>query len=92
MKMQKDLAKETEVRGGQKNKKLDSELAHCFFPSYYVSGVTKKNFQLPTYGMALVCIPEALTHLLTPMLPYLDIENVGYQMRHLCQKCQKYHI
>ena len=31
-------------RGGQKNNKLDSELAHCFFPLYCVSGVTKKNF------------------------------------------------
>ena len=42
--------------------------------------------------MTLVCIPEVLTHLLTPILPYLDITNVGWQMRHLCQKCQKCHI
>ena len=42
--------------------------------------------------MPLVCIPEVLTHLLTPILPYIDIANVGYQMRHLCQKCQKCHI
>ena len=37
--------------------------------------------------MALVCIPEALTDLLTPILPYLTITNVGCQMHHLCQKC-----
>ena len=32
------------IRGGQKSKKLESELADCFFPLYCVSGVTKKNF------------------------------------------------
>ena len=32
------------VVGGQKSKKLESELADCFFPLYCVSGVTKKNF------------------------------------------------
>ena len=32
------------IRGGQKNKKLDSELAQCFFPLFFVSGVTKKIF------------------------------------------------
>ena len=37
--------------------------------------------------MALDCIPEVLTHLLTPILPYLYITNVRCQMRHLCQKC-----
>ena len=42
--------------------------------------------------IALVCIPEVLMHLLTPILPYLDITNIGCQMRHLCQKCQKCHI
>ena len=42
--------------------------------------------------MALFCIPEALTDLLTPILPYLIITNGGCQMRHLCQKCQKCHI
>ena len=42
--------------------------------------------------MALVCIPEVLTDLLTPILPYLTITNAGCQMRHLCQKCQKCHI
>ena len=42
--------------------------------------------------LVLVCIPEVLMHLLTPILPYLDITNVGCQMRHLCQKCQKCHI
>ena len=31
-------------RGGQKTKKLESELADCFFPLHCVSGVTKKNF------------------------------------------------
>ena len=30
-------------RGGRKTKKLDSELAQCFFPLFCVSGVTKKN-------------------------------------------------
>ena len=38
-------------RGGQKNKKFDSELADCFFPLYCVSGVTKKKFQLPTFKL-----------------------------------------
>ena len=38
--------------------------------------------------MALVCIPEALTDLLTPILPYLAITYVDCQMRHSCQKCQ----
>ena len=42
--------------------------------------------------MTLVCIPEVLMHLLTPILPYLDISNIRSQMRHLCQKCQKGHI
>ena len=42
--------------------------------------------------MVLVCIPEVHTHLLTPILPYLDITNVECQMRHLCQKCQKCYI
>ena len=42
--------------------------------------------------LALVCIPEVLMHLLTPILPYLGITNVGCQMRHFCQKCQKDHI
>ena len=42
--------------------------------------------------MVLVCIPEVHTHLLTPILPYLDIKKVVWQMRHLCQKCQKCHI
>ena len=42
--------------------------------------------------MALVCIPEALTNLLTPIMPYRIITNVACQMRHLCQKCQKCHI
>ena len=42
--------------------------------------------------MALDCIPEVLTHLLTPILPYLYITNVRCQMRHLCQKLQKCHI
>ena len=40
----------------------------------------------------LVCIPEALTDLLTPILPYITSTNVACQMRHLCQKCQKCHI
>ena len=42
--------------------------------------------------MALICIPEALTDLLTPILPYITSTNVACQMRHLCQKCQKCHI
>ena len=42
--------------------------------------------------MALVCIPEVQTHVLTSILPYLDITNVRCQMRHLCQKGQKGHI
>ena len=42
--------------------------------------------------MALVCIPEVLTDLLTPILPYLTIRKGKCQMRHLCQKCQKCHI
>ena len=39
--------------------------------------------------MALVCIPEALTDLLTPIVPYLAITYVSCQTRHLCLKCQK---
>ena len=42
--------------------------------------------------MALVCIPEALTDLLTPILPYLAITYVGEQMRHSCQKCHIWRI
>ena len=42
--------------------------------------------------MALVSISEALMDLLTPILPYLIITNGGWQMHHLCQKCQKCHI
>ena len=42
--------------------------------------------------MALVCIPEVLTDLLTPILPYITITNVACQMRHLWQKCQKCHM
>ena len=42
--------------------------------------------------MALGGIPEVLTHLLTPILPYLDMTKVGCRMCHLCQKCQKCHI
>ena len=42
--------------------------------------------------MILVCIPEALTDLSIPILPYITIRNVACQMRHLCQKCQKCHI
>ena len=38
--------------------------------------------------MALVCIPKALTDLLTPILPYLASTYVECQMCHLCQKCQ----
>ena len=42
--------------------------------------------------MALVCILEVLTQLLTPILAYLVIRNVECQMRHLYQKCQKCYI
>ena len=42
--------------------------------------------------MALVCIPEVLTHLLTPILAYLVMRKVKCQMRNLCQKCQKCYI
>ena len=42
--------------------------------------------------MALVCIPEVQTHLLTPILPYLDMTNVRCRMRHLCRKSHKCHI
>ena len=42
--------------------------------------------------MALVCIPEVQTHLLTPILPYLDMTNVRCRLCHLWQKCQKCHI
>ena len=38
------------------------------------------------------CNPEALTHLLTSILPYLAMTYGACQMRHLCQKCQKCHI
>ena len=41
---------------------------------------------------AFVCIPEVRTLLLTPILPYQDMTNVGCHMCHLCQKCQKCHI
>ena len=33
--------------------------------------------------MTLVCIPEVLTHLLTPILPYVYITNVGWHMRQI---------
>ena len=42
--------------------------------------------------MALVCIPEVQTHLLTPILPYLDMTNVRCRLCHLWQKYQKCHI
>ena len=42
--------------------------------------------------MTLVCIPEVLTDFLTPILPYITITNAAFQMRHLCQKCQKCQI
>ena len=43
------------VRGGQKNKKLDSELAHCFFPLYCVSGVTTKKCRTRRDNAGAVC-------------------------------------
>ena len=42
-----------EGRGGRKNKKLDTELAHWFFPLYWVSGFTRKNFSSLAYLEAL---------------------------------------
>ena len=33
--------------------------------------------------MALVCIPEVLTHLLTPILPYFWMTSVGWHMRQI---------
>ena len=54
------------------------------------------NFKLfnrfKNYLMALVRIPEALTDLLTPILPYVVITFAVCQMRHLCQKCWKCRI
>ena len=37
------------IRGVQKNKKFDSELALWFFPLYWVSGFTTKNFSSLAY-------------------------------------------
>ena len=42
--------------------------------------------------MVLICVPEVLTHLLTPILPYFDITNARCQMRHFRQNGQKGHI
>ena len=36
--------------------------------------------------MAVICIPEVLTHLLTSMLTYIDMTNVRYHMFYLCKK------
>ena len=45
--------------------------------------------------MALVCIPEVLTHLLTPILPYVYITNVEWHMHqiwHFWHFWHKWHI
>ena len=44
--------------------------------------------------MALVCIPEIQTDLLTPILPYLDIAYVEWHLRqiwHFWHFCHKWH-
>ena len=38
--------------------------------------------------MALICILEALTDLLTLILPYITSTNFTCQMRHLCQNAK----
>ena len=47
------------IRGGQKSKKLESELADTFFPLHLMSGVTKKIFS----SLPLIFPP--------PLAPYI---------------------
>ena len=48
--------------------------------------------QFACWLISLVCIPDVLTHLWTPILPYVDMTFIRCRMCHLCQKCQKCHI
>ena len=41
------------------------------------------------YFMTLVCIPEVLMHLLTPIMPYLYVTRGWW---HICQICQFCHF